>query len=73
MVILQEVPLPLPRCNQCGMNMPAARLFKHRHTYNCKKSTESQLRRRDVGMSARCGDMGFSLYRAEGGMMVEVV
>ena len=27
--ILQEVPEPLPRCNQCGMHIQAARLFKH--------------------------------------------
>ena len=27
--ILQEGPEPLPRCDQCGMHMQAARLFKH--------------------------------------------
>ena len=28
--ILQEGPEPLPRCDQCGIHMQAARLFKHR-------------------------------------------
>ena len=60
--ILQEGPETLPRCDQCGMHMPAASLFKHRHTDKFNKTTERQLRRRYVEMAERCGKMEFSLY-----------
>ena len=35
------------------MNMPWARLFKHRQTNKCNKAMERQLRQRDVEMVAR--------------------
>ena len=35
--ILQEVPEPLPWCDQCGMHMQAVRLFKHWQSDNCHK------------------------------------
>ena len=51
----------LPRCDQCGIHMPAARTFKHRKTENCNKVTERRIQRSDLEMSARCGEMEFSL------------
>ena len=39
------------------MNMPWARLFKHRQTNKCNKAMERQLRQRDVEMVARRSDM----------------
>ena len=71
--ILQEGPEPLPRCDQCRMRMQAARLFKHRKSEKCHKSTERRLLRRDVEMAARCGEMEFNLDGEEGDERVENV
>ena len=45
--------------------MPEASLFKHRHTDKWNKATERRIRRRDVDMVARCGEMGFSMEVGE--------
>ena len=71
--ILQEGPEPIPRCDQCGMHMPADKLFKNRRTEICNKVTKRQIRWRDVDMEERCADMEFSLYRGYGYVMVEGV
>ena len=71
--IMQEVLEPLPQCEQCGIHMPAARLFKHRQSENCHKAMESRPQRRDVDMVERCGEMGFSLEGGEGKEGVENV
>ena len=55
--IFQEGPEPLLWCDQCGMHMQAARLFKHRQSDKCHKLTERRLRGRDVEMTERCGEM----------------
>ena len=59
--IMQEVPELLPRCEKCGMHMPAANIFKHRQSEKCHKATERRLRRRDVEMAARFWEMELSL------------
>ena len=61
MVILQEVPEPMSRCNQCGIHIPAALLMKHRWTSRCEKAMEILLRQRDIEMAERCGDMELRL------------
>ena len=71
--VVQEVPAPLPWCDQCEMHIPASRLFNHRHMDKCNKATERYIMRIDVEMAARCSDMEFSLYGEEGGDVVEVV
>ena len=73
--ILQEgpEPLPLPRCDQYGMHIQSARLFKHLQSDKCHKLTERRLRRRDVEMAASCGEMEFSLDGEEGYNIVENV
>ena len=48
-------PDPLPRCDQCGLHMPANRIFKRRQMDKCNKATERILRRIDVEMTTRCG------------------
>ena len=53
--------------------MQAARLFKHQNLDKCHKSTERRLRRRDVDMLARCGEMEFNLNGEEGDKRVENV
>ena len=54
-VILQEGPELLPRCDQCGMHMQSFRIFKHRQLDKCHKSTERRPRKRDTEMVTRCG------------------
>ena len=71
--ILQEGPEPLLWCDQCGMNIQATRLFKDRQSDKWHKSTERRLRRRDVEMAARCGEMEFNLDGEEGDERVENV
>ena len=61
---MQEGREPLPRCDQCGMNIPAENIFKQRQTDNYNKVTEKRLWKIDVEMIARCGEMEFSM---EGG------
>ena len=61
---MQEGPEPLPRCDQCGMHMTAVNIFNHRQLDKCNKATERILRRIDVEMTARCGQMELIL---EGG------
>ena len=41
--IIQEGPEPLPRCDHCGMHIPAARLIKHIWMEICNNSTEIRL------------------------------
>ena len=72
-VIVQEGPKTLPRCDQCRMNIPASRLFKQRHSNKCNKAKERRIRRKDVDMAARCGDTEFSLYKEEEEDLVEEV
>ena len=55
--ILKEGPEPLPLCDQYGIHMQAARLFKRRQLEKCHKLTERRIRQRDVEMAARCGGM----------------
>ena len=71
--IFHEVPGTLPRCDQCGLHMPAARIFKHWHSDNCNKATERRLRRRYMDMAESCGEMEFSVYGVEGEERVENV
>ena len=71
--IFQEGPEPLPRCDQCGMHIQAASLFKHRKSDKFHKSTDRRIQRRDVEMSERFGEMKFSLYGEEGDERVENV
>ena len=59
--ILQEGQEPLPGCDQCGMHMQVARIFKHQQSEKCHKLTEIRLRQRDLEMAEKCGGMEFSL------------
>ena len=54
-VILQEVPEPLPQCDQCGMHMQVDIIFKYQQSDKCHKLTERRLRRRCGEMAERCG------------------
>ena len=72
-VILQEVPEPLPWCDQYGIHLQADRLFKHRQSDKCHKSTERRLQRRNVEMAERCGEMEFVLDEGGGDKRVENV
>ena len=52
---------PLPRCDQCGIRMPVARMFKHQQADKSRKATDRRLRLRDVEIAERCGEVDFSL------------
>ena len=55
--IFQEGPEPLPQCDQYAMHMQATRLFEHKKSDKCHKSTERRLRKRYVEMAESCGEM----------------
>ena len=45
--ILQEGPEPLLQCDQRVMHMTVVKIFKHRQSEKCHKSTERRLQRRE--------------------------
>ena len=49
-VILQEGPEPLPRCDHFGIYMLVDHLFKHRRTKRCNTAMEMRIRQRYVEM-----------------------
>ena len=53
--------------------MTAAQLIKHRRAVICHKDMDMWIRRRDVEMAERCGEMEFSLYGRDGGALAERV
>ena len=50
-VILQEIPAPLQRCNQCRIHTLAAGMGPHSHTNIRNRDTEMQLRKKDLEIS----------------------
>ena len=60
--IIQVGTKPLPRCDQCSMHMPVARILRHRYMDKCNKAAKWRIRRRDVEMAARFYDIEFNLY-----------
>ena len=58
---MQEVPETIPRCDQCGMHMPASRIFKHRKTNKFNKAKERRILQRDIEMAESCGEMELDL------------
>ena len=41
--IMKEVPEPLPRCDQYGVDMPTANNLKHSQSYKCHNVTDRRL------------------------------
>ena len=60
-VVVQEGRDPLPRCDLCGIHMPAGRLLKHQQKQQCEGDTQMLWRRRDVKITSRCAEAAFSL------------
>ena len=73
MAILQEGPEFLWWCDQCGMHIHAARLFKYWQSEKCHKSTERRLHPQDVEMAASCEEMEFKIDVDKGDERVENV
>ena len=73
MAILQEVLSPLPQCPIWGMHMHMhmARLSRHHRTYRCSRVIEMRLRRFDVEISQRSGEMKFEYYDREYDPLIE--
>ena len=57
----------------CGMYIHAASLIKNQSTDRCIRSTDIRLRRRDVEIAQREGDMKFSFYEREYYPLIEGV
>ena len=53
---------PLLRCDWFVMHIPADMLFNHSNMDKCNKVKERRIRKIDVDMEARCGEIDFSLY-----------
>ena len=71
--VVQEVREPLPRCDMCGMHMPAGRLIRHLWTERCDRNNQMSLRRRDVEIAAKCVGATLSLTGDYGAEILEVV
>ena len=69
--IIQEGPEQLLRCDQCGMHMPSASIFKHMQTDKCNNATERRIRRIYVDIAARCVEMELSLEEVAGDVRVD--
>ena len=69
--ILQEVISPLPQCPIWGMHMHMARFSRHHRTYRCSRVIEMRLRRFDVEISQRSGEMKFKLNDREYDPLIE--
>ena len=63
---MQEEPETLPRCEYYWMDMPSARIFKHRQIDKCNKDTERRLQQIDMEMVDRCVEMEFSMDGEDG-------
>ena len=50
--VLQEGRETLPRCDMCGMHMPAGRMLKHQRTARCFKNTDMRIRHRDLEIAS---------------------
>ena len=59
--VVQEGMEPLPRCDMCGMHMPAGRLIRHRRMARYDWNMQVGLRRWDVEIEANCTGVTFSL------------
>ena len=59
--VVQEGREPMPRCDLCGMHMPAGRLLNHQQTKRCDRNTHMQWQRKDVTITGRCEGETFSL------------
>ena len=55
--ILQEGPPPLPWCANCGMNVTAARMERHKQTTRCNTEIYMHLQRRYEDLDHRSGDI----------------
>ena len=72
-IIIQDIPTPLPRCNQCGMHNPEARLERQSQTARQNMDMAMQLQQKDVKISHILGDIEFSLHKREGDGLVKGV
>ena len=60
--ILQDIPNPLPWCPNRGMHMTAKKMIRHQRKDMCNRKMEMILRRRDVEVDQKAGEVKFSPY-----------
>ena len=70
---MQEGKETLPRCDLCGMHMPAGRLTKHHRTRRCDKNRQMWWRRREAAIARRCTEASFILTVEEEAEYIEGV
>ena len=58
---VQEGRDPLPRCDLCGMHMPAGQILRHQRKKRCNWNTQMRWKRRDVAITSRYEEAEFSL------------
>ena len=71
--LVQERMDPLPRCDFCGMNMPAGRLLKKQRKKRCNQNTQIRWRSKDVANASRCKGVKFSLAGEDYANFIEEV
>ena len=71
--VVQEGMEPLPRCDLCGMHMPAWRLLKHQQNKWCNRNMQMRWRRGDVTIEIRCVEASFSLTGEDNAECIEGV
>ena len=71
--VVQEGRESLPRCDLCGMHIPAGRLPKHQRTQRYNHNIQMRWWRRDVAISSRCAEASFSLTGEDDAECIEGV
>ena len=60
-VVVQEGLEPMPRCDLCGMQIPAGGLIKHLQTERCNSNMQMMWKRHDLVIKDKCLEVTFSL------------
>ena len=71
--MFQEGKEPMPRCDMCGMNMPAGRLIRHPRMAIYDQNAQMRWRRRDVEIAEKCTGATFSFTGDDGAECFERV
>ena len=71
--VVQEGKEPLPRCNLCGLHMPALRLIKHLQTTQYYQNMQMRWQRWDVEIAEKYTGATFSLTGEDGAECFEGV
>ena len=71
--VVHEEREPLPRCDMCGMHVPAGQFFRNIPTERYERNTQMMLRRQDVEIVSKCVGATFRLTGDDGAECFEGV